>query len=123
MIAAAFVVVRLLAHGRIRKNGCVGLRLPMADLANAGYGGRLRSTDPSYVRHVFPHGAASALGSRQRAAIQGLHRRPALAGIYLPIARGVQSLANAIGGLQGGRLAIYLLYSFLTLLGLLVFVL
>ena len=44
-------------------------------------------------------------------------------GIYIPIARGVQRLADAIGVLQGGRLAIYLLYSFLTLLGLLVFVL
>jgi hypothetical protein len=43
--------------------------------------------------------------------------------IYLPIARGVQWLAEVIGVLQGGRLAIYLLYSFLTLIGLLVFVL
>jgi hypothetical protein len=43
--------------------------------------------------------------------------------IYLPIARGVQQLADWIGVLQGGRLSIYLLYSFLTLLGLLVFVL
>jgi hypothetical protein len=43
--------------------------------------------------------------------------------IYLPIARGVQRLADAIGVLQGGRLAVYLLYSFLTLLALLVFVL
>ncbi len=43
--------------------------------------------------------------------------------IYLPIARGVQRMADVISILQGGRLAIYLLYSFLTLLGLLVFVL
>ena len=43
--------------------------------------------------------------------------------IYLPIARGTQSLANAIGVLQGGRLAVYLLCSFLTLIALLVFVL
>jgi hypothetical protein len=44
-------------------------------------------------------------------------------GIYLPISRGVQGLADAISFLQGGRLAVYLLFSFLTLLGLLVFVL
>jgi hydrogenase-4 component B len=44
-------------------------------------------------------------------------------GIYLPIARGVQRLADAISVLQGGRLAIYLLYSFVTLLGLLALVL
>jgi hypothetical protein len=43
--------------------------------------------------------------------------------VYLPIARGVQMLADGVGFLQGGRLSIYLLYSFLTLLGLLVFVL
>jgi hypothetical protein len=43
--------------------------------------------------------------------------------IYLPIARGTQRLADAISVLQGGRLAVYLLYSFLTLIGLLVFVL
>ena len=42
---------------------------------------------------------------------------------YLPIARGVQRLADMIGVLQGGRLSIYLLYSFLTLIVLLVFVL
>ncbi len=44
-------------------------------------------------------------------------------GVYRPIARSVQWLADVISVLQGGRLAIYLLYSFLTLLGLLVFVL
>jgi hydrogenase-4 component B len=44
-------------------------------------------------------------------------------GVYLPIARGVQGLADAIAVLQGGRLSIYLPYSFLTLLALLVFVL
>jgi hypothetical protein len=43
--------------------------------------------------------------------------------VYRPIARSVQWLADVISVLQGGRLAIYLLYSFLTLLGLLVFVL
>jgi hydrogenase-4 component B len=44
-------------------------------------------------------------------------------GLYLPISRGVQALADTISILQGGRLATYLLYSFLTLLGLLAFVL
>jgi hypothetical protein len=43
--------------------------------------------------------------------------------IYLPIARSVQWLADRVGVLQGGRLAVYLLYSFLTLIALLVFVL
>jgi len=43
--------------------------------------------------------------------------------IYLPIARAVQWLADLIGVLQSGRLSIYLLYSFLTLIALLIFVL
>jgi len=43
--------------------------------------------------------------------------------LYLPIGRGVQRLAEAVAVVQGGRLAIYLLYGFLTLIGLLVFVL
>jgi hypothetical protein len=43
--------------------------------------------------------------------------------LYLPIARVVQKIADLVGILQGGSLSIYLLYSFLTLLVLLVFVL
>jgi hypothetical protein len=43
--------------------------------------------------------------------------------VYRPIVRVVQWLADVISILQGGRLAVYLIYSFLTLLGLLVFVL
>lgn len=43
--------------------------------------------------------------------------------MYLPIARAVQRISDAIAVVQGGRLAIYLLFSFLTLLGLLAAVL
>jgi hydrogenase-4 component B len=43
--------------------------------------------------------------------------------LYLPIVRGVERIADFVGLLQGGRLPIYLLYSFLTLIALLVFVL
>jgi len=42
---------------------------------------------------------------------------------YLPLARGVQRMGDAIGVVQGGRLAVYLLASFLTLIGLLIYVL
>jgi formate hydrogenlyase subunit 3/multisubunit Na+/H+ antiporter MnhD subunit len=40
-------------------------------------------------------------------------------GLYVPIARGVESLARLIGLVQQGRIAAYLMYSFLTLLALL----
>jgi len=43
--------------------------------------------------------------------------------LYLPLARLVQRIAERVTILQGGRLAIYLLYSFMTLLLLLVWVL
>ncbi len=44
-------------------------------------------------------------------------------GLYLPVARTVLKTANLIGRLQQGRIAVYLLYSFLTLVTLLVIVL
>jgi len=39
--------------------------------------------------------------------------------LYLPLARLVTRISTLITGLQGGRIAIYLLYSFLTLIVLL----
>lgn len=44
-------------------------------------------------------------------------------GLYLPAARAVLNTANLIGRVQQGRIAVYLLYSFLTLMALLVIVL
>ena len=41
--------------------------------------------------------------------------------VYLPIARFIEFLSRHIGKLQQGRISIYLLYSFLTLIALLVF--
>jgi hypothetical protein len=43
--------------------------------------------------------------------------------IYEPVARAVRRTADAIAVMQSGRLSVYLLYSFLTILVLLVFVL
>ena len=43
--------------------------------------------------------------------------------LYLPVARGVERLASIIGAVQHGRIAIYLVYSFVTLLLLLVVIL
>jgi formate hydrogenlyase subunit 3/multisubunit Na+/H+ antiporter MnhD subunit len=44
-------------------------------------------------------------------------------GLYLPVARAVQKTAAWVGVVQQGRIAVYLLYSFLTLVALLVIVL
>ncbi len=42
--------------------------------------------------------------------------------IYLPIMRGVEALARFAGRIQQGRISIYLIYSFVTLLALLMFI-
>ncbi len=42
--------------------------------------------------------------------------------IYLPIAAGVERLSRWIGVLQQGRIAVYLTYSFLTLIAVLLWV-
>jgi formate hydrogenlyase subunit 3/multisubunit Na+/H+ antiporter MnhD subunit len=43
-------------------------------------------------------------------------------GLYLPVARAVDAMARLAGRLQQGRIAVYLMYSFVTLLALLFFV-
>jgi hypothetical protein len=42
--------------------------------------------------------------------------------LYLPVIRGVEWLAKVAGLIQQGRISIYLIYSFVTLLALLMFV-
>jgi hypothetical protein len=42
--------------------------------------------------------------------------------LYLPVADFVERLSRLIGKLQQGRIAVYLLYSFLTLIGVLLLV-
>jgi hypothetical protein len=42
--------------------------------------------------------------------------------LYMPVARAVEFVSAKIAPLQHGRISIYLLYSFLTLIALLVFV-
>lgn len=123
VIAAAFVVVRWLAHGRVRRTDAWDCGYPwqtsrMQDTAE-GFGQPIRHMFGTFFRMKRHLPSAADNAPRYSVSIEDWVWR----GMYLPIARGVQGLANAIGALQGGRLAIYLLYSFLTLLGLLVFVL
>ena len=123
VVAASFVIVRLLAHGRIRRTDTWDCGYPwqnsrMQDTAE-GFGQPIRHMFGAFFnmeRHVP---SAGDTAPRYRIYIEDRLWR----GNYLPIGRGVKRLADAIGVLQGGRLAIYLLFSFLTLLGLLVFVL
>ncbi len=123
VVGITFVVVRTLAHGRMRRTvpwdcGYPWQTLRMQDTAE-GFG--------QPIRHMFGFffGMERELPSPTDVAPHyRIHIEDRLwRALYMPIARGVQRLADWIGLLQGGRLSIYLLYSFLTLLALLVFVL
>jgi NADH:ubiquinone oxidoreductase subunit 5 (subunit L)/multisubunit Na+/H+ antiporter MnhA subunit len=123
VVAATFVLVRITAHGRIRRTAAWDCGYPWQTY-------RMQDTAEGFgqpIRHIFgtffkmERDLPSPFDSAPRYRVQ-IQDRLWLA-IYLPIARGTQRLADAISVLQGGRLAVYLLYSFLTLIALLVFVL
>jgi len=123
VVGITFVVVRVLAHGRMRRTAPWDCGYPWQT-------SRMQDTAEGFgqpIRHMFGpfFGMERELPSPTDAAPHyRIHIEDRLWGaLYLPIARGVQRLADWIGLLQGGRLSIYLLYSFLTLIALLVFVL
>jgi len=118
-----FVLVRLLAHGRIRRTAAWDCGYPwqtsrMQDTAE-GFGQPIRHMFGTFFRMERDLPSPDDPSPRYRIHIEDRLWRS----IYLPIARAVQWLADLIGVLQSGRLSIYLLYSFLTLIALLIFVL
>lgn len=123
VVGVTFVLVRLLAHGRIRRTAPWDCGYPwqtprMQDTAE-GFGQPIR-----HIFGTFFYMERDLPSPVDRTPRYRIHIEDRLwRAIYLPIGRAVQWLADVIGILQGGRLAIYLLYSFLTLIGLLVFVL
>jgi hydrogenase-4 component B len=123
VVGITFVMVRVLAHGRIRRTAAWDCGYPwqtsrMQDTAE-GFGQPIRHMFGPFFHMERELPAPTDTTPHYRVHIEDRLWRA----FYLPIARGVQRLADWIGLLQGGRLAIYLLYSFLTLIALLVFVL
>jgi hydrogenase-4 component B len=123
VVAITFVAVRVLAHGRIRRTDPWDCGYPwqtprMQDTAE-GFGQPIRHMFGLFFRIERDMPLPTDIAPRYRIHVEDRLWR----GLYLPISRGVQALADTISILQGGRLATYLLYSFLTLLGLLAFVL
>ncbi|MDR3413738.1 MAG: hydrogenase 4 subunit B [Formivibrio sp.] len=123
VVGITFVLVRLIAHGRVRRTAPWDCGYPwqtprMQDTAE-GFGQPIRHMFDVFFRIERHMPSPTDSAPRYRIYIEDRMWR----GIYEPIARCVQWLSETISVLQGGRLAIYLLYSFLTLLGLLVFVL
>ena len=118
--ALAFVLVRRLYHGRLRRAAPWDCGFPwqtarMQDTAE-GFGQPIRQIFEPFFRMQrelpSPFDARAALSRRRR--------RPFLA-LALPAGgrRSSSACRDWIGLLQQGRIAVYLLYSFLTLIGVL----
>jgi hydrogenase-4 component B len=123
VVGIAFVLVRVMAHGRSRRTAPWDCGYPwqtarMQDTAE-GFGQPIRHMFDVFFRIERHMPSPDDVAPRYQVLIEDRIWR----WIYTPIVRTVQWLADVISILQGGRLAIYLLYSFLTLIGLLVFVL
>ena len=123
VVGVAFVLVRILAHGRIRRTSPWDCGYPwqtarMQDSAE-GFGQPIRHMFDVFFRIERHMPSPEDIAPRYSVLIEDR----IWGWVYRPIVRVVQLLADVISILQGGRLAVYLIYSFLTLLGLLVFVL
>jgi formate hydrogenlyase subunit 3/multisubunit Na+/H+ antiporter MnhD subunit len=118
----AYVLVRRLYHGRLRRAAPWDCGFPwqtarMQDTAE-GFGQPVRQIFEPLMR--MRRELPTAFDAHPRYAVEvGDHLWHWL---YLPLARLVESAASAIGTLQRGRIAIYLLYSFATLIAVLIWV-
>lgn len=123
VVGISFVTVRLLAHGRVR-------RVPAWDCGYPWQTPRMQDTAEGFgqpIRHMFGtllHLELHVPSPRDDQPRYSVHIEDRFwRALYEPVARSVRRAADAIAVLQSGRLAVYLLYSFLTILVLLVFVL
>jgi len=115
-------LVRLFYHGRIRVADPWDCGFPeqttrMQDTADA-FGQPIRHVfGPLYLMKRHLPGPEDA-NPRYSIKIEDRHWY----WLYLPVARLAEYVSSKVGLLQRGRISVYLLYSFLTLIGLLVFV-
>lgn len=120
--ALAFILVRIFYHGRIRRAAPWDCGFPhqsarMQDTAE-GFSQPIRQIFQPFFR--MERELPSPFDTKPRYKVTlGDHFWHWL---YLPVAAGVERLARIIGLLQQGRIAIYLLYSFLTLVTVLMLV-
>ena len=119
IVLATFVLVRRFYHGRLRRAAPWGCGFPlqnarMQDTAE-GFGQPIRQIfEPFYrMRRELPSSFDAA--PRYRVEVED----PMWAWIYLRIAAATEAVSRVVGRLQRGRIAIYLLYSFITLVTLL----
>jgi formate hydrogenlyase subunit 3/multisubunit Na+/H+ antiporter MnhD subunit len=123
IVCISVLAVRRFYHQRVR-------RAPAWDCGFGAMTARMQDTAEGFgqpIRHIFQPFFAmqrelpSPFDPAPRYQVQIADRW--WAGMYLPIGALVRRLADSIAWVQQGRISIYLLYSFLTLLALLAFVL
>jgi hydrogenase-4 component B len=121
-VSLAYLLVRVFYHGRMRRAPAWACGFPwvnarMQDTAE-GFGQPIRQIFESFfaMRRELPSPFDAA--PRYSVTIEDHFWRRA----YLPLAAGAAWLARVIGVVQQGRIAVYLLYSFVTLVATLVFV-
>jgi hydrogenase-4 component B len=118
----AFALVRLLYHGRMR-------RAPPWDCGFPWQTSRMQDSAEGFgqpIRQIFE---AAFRMERELPSPFDRHPRyrvvvgdPFWHWLYLPVAALVERTARLIGLLQQGRIAVYLLYSFVTVIGVLIWV-
>jgi NADH:ubiquinone oxidoreductase subunit 5 (subunit L)/multisubunit Na+/H+ antiporter MnhA subunit len=121
-IVLAIVLVRVFYHGRLRRAdpwdcGTPGLTARMQDTAE-GFGQPIRQIFEPFFRMTRELPSPFDARPRYLVVIEDHFWH----WIYLPVARLVERVARAVGQLQQGRISIYLLYSFLTLIAMLLVV-
>jgi NADH:ubiquinone oxidoreductase subunit 5 (subunit L)/multisubunit Na+/H+ antiporter MnhA subunit len=118
----AFALVRLAYHGRIR-------RAPPWDCGYPWQTARMQDTAEGFgqpIRQIFE--AAFRLERELPSPFDRVPRYRVRVGdpfwhwLYVPIAELVERASRFVGLLQQGRIAVYLLYSFVTVIGVLVWV-
>ena len=121
-VALAFLLVRRLYHGRLRRvppwDCGFQWQLPRMQDTAEGFGQPIRQIFEPLFRMERQLPTPFDAQPRYRVTI-GDHFWHWL---YLPVARVVERMARLIGELQQGRISVYLLYSFLTVIAVLIWV-
>ena len=123
LVGLSMLIVRLVYHGRIRRSdpwGCGGFALtPRMQDTSEGFGQPIRQIfEPVFgMRRDLPSPFDAAPHYRVQIEDRIWNW------LYVPVAAWVQRIARSAGVIQRGRISAYLLYSFVTLLVLLIWVL
>jgi hydrogenase-4 component B len=119
LVALAFMLVRRLYHGRLRRSTAWDCGYPlqtarMQDTAE-GFGQPIRQIFEPFYRMTRELPTAFDAAPHYRVTVED----PLWSWVYLRIAAATDWASRMVGMLQRGRISIYLLYSFLTLVALL----